>query len=229
MLLALQCHIITSKDPMHRKLLALAIASALTVAPLTASADPLSSYLNASPSCAFANINSFVWGTGLTYVGCSGSYSNNNVGSGNGGGAPGSAVTVAGINTLWGGAYGPFVEAGTTNAGQSTGPFSVVPSGSSGMLQLPPQDPLSGYFVIALKSSTNFSLYLLEATAPVSQINFKTDGTSLNKKGIPQGLSHATLYTVVSGSSTTVPEPSTYVLLGAGLVALGGMARRKKA
>jgi hypothetical protein len=183
-----------------------------------------------SPDCAFAGIGSFNWGTNVSYVACFGNIAGNNVGNAN----PGAANTLTGINNLWGGAYGPFFDAGTSNfttAGLSDGgPFGSM--ATLGTLTVSPF--VSGYFVLALKQSNDFSLYLLNATANVTSINYSTAGV---QNGATTALSHATLYrcnTQLSDNCSPpdpniqVPEPGTFALLGAGLFGLGIVSRRRR-
>ena len=94
--------------------------------------------------------------------------------------------------------------------------------GSSGSLAISPA--VIGPFAIALKASNSFSLYYYSASVTsVSSLSFITNGVSVNKKGIAQGLSHATLY-----QTAAVPEPETYALMLAGLGVMGFVAKRQR-
>jgi hypothetical protein len=55
-------------------------------------------------------------------------------------------------------------------------------------------------------------------------LHFDMRGTALNGSGRVQNLSHAALY----GVATPVPEPGSYVLMLAGLSAVGFVVRRRK-
>ena len=121
-----------------------------------------------------------------------------------------------GVSGLWN-------YVGSTNAGDSVGPFSSVPvESSSGTLSF--DSVVKGYFVVALKSGTNFSFYLFDGGMDgVSSINFTTRGTSLNpNNNKAQALSHVSLYTA------PVPEPETYALMLAGLGITALAIRRRK-
>ncbi|MEW5787642.1 MAG: PEP-CTERM sorting domain-containing protein [Pseudomonadota bacterium] len=113
---------------------------------------------------------------------------------------------------------------GSTDAGLADGPFSAVPADRTGTLSF--DSAVTGYFVVALKSSTNFSLYLFDGgDAGLASIDFTTRGTALNpQNGRPQALSHASLYTF----TPAVPEAETYALMLAGLGLTGFMVRRRK-
>jgi hypothetical protein len=91
--------------------------------------------------------------------------------------------------------------------------------------------PVTGYFTIVLKSSNQFSMYLFNGgTSGIGSISFTDIGTSLNKQGVVQGLSHASLYSLNSAPPTTsTPEPSTVVLMGSGLLGLVAFRRRRRA
>lgn len=183
-----------------------------------------------SPDCAFAGIGSFNWGTNVSYIDCFGNIEGNNVGNS----TPGAVNTLAGINNLWGSTYGPFFDAGTSNfsgSGMSDGgPFGNITT--AGTLSVSPF--VSGFFVLALKQGSDFSLYLLNATGNVTSINYSTAGV---QTGATTDLSHASLYrcnTQLSENCSRpdpniqVPEPGTFALLGAGLFGLGLASRRRR-
>jgi hypothetical protein len=120
-----------------------------------------------------------------------------------------------GINGAW-------TYMGTTNATETSGPFSSVPGATSGTLTF--DTAQKGWFALALKADGKFSLYLFDGgQAGITNIPFITGGVALNNQGNPQALSHASLYLA------PVPEPQTYALMLAGLGLVGFVARRRKA
>lgn len=116
---------------------------------------------------------------------------------------------------------------GTTNAGETSGPFSSVPGATSGSLSF--DTPITGYFAVALKTASDFSLYLFDGgMSGVSSIDFTTIGASLNEIGEPQNLSHASLYQY-EGGLPPVPEAETYLMMLAGLGLVAYSSRRRRA
>jgi hypothetical protein len=121
------------------------------------------------------------------------------------------------------------MSAGTwINAGASddagNGPFTSNSASNTGTLTF--DSPVSGTFAVAVKAANNFSLYVWNNVSNVALFDFSTAGVSVNTGGVPNGLSHASLY-VKEGQVTVVPEPSTYALVLAGLGMMGLVARRR--
>ncbi|MGE0158935.1 MAG: PEP-CTERM sorting domain-containing protein [Gemmatimonadales bacterium] len=112
---------------------------------------------------------------------------------------------------------------GTTDAGQTSGPFSYVGDGVLGVLTF--DSPLTGDYVVALKASRSFSLYYFAGLVNQSSIFYNTVGTAQNKHGVPQDLSHASLFSL---RTVTVPEPGQLALLVTGLLGLGFAAARRR-
>ena len=128
------------------------------------------------------------------------------------------------LDATWGGLAGGSFDYLGKSDDPNAGPFTSNPSGTSGTLTF--DTPITGWFVIGLKASNNFSYYLFDATSPLASLTFdSTAGVAENSQGVPQGLSHATLYAVAA----PVPESETYALMMAGLAAVGFMSRRRKA
>jgi hypothetical protein len=98
----------------------------------------------------------------------------------------------------------------------------------SGVLTFAPQ---TGRFVISLKVGDAFSLYEFDGSSVaggIHSIDFDTLGVGFQsgrKLHYDLGLSHADLYS--GGTTSSVPEPGSALLLLAGVGALAFVARRK--
>ena len=192
---------------MRRNLFVTALAAIALLAPKAASAQ----LTLLSPNCANGNALTFMNATS-----CTGGYDKNNLQ------ASVAPLVIAKLNADFGSVWSLL---GSSDAAGTFGPFTTNPSGITGTLTF--DTPLAGPFVLALKAGDQFSLYyFLNNGAPLASVNYTTAGTNLNRKGVPNGLSHASLYSATNFAP--VPEPSTYALLASGLIGLGVVARRRR-
>ncbi|HUG25604.1 PEP-CTERM sorting domain-containing protein [Piscinibacter sp.] len=106
------------------------------------------------------------------------------------------------------------------------GPFTSNENGTIGTLTF--DAAMDGPFVLSLKAGNQFSLFYYDGSGPaIASIDYSTLGVNLNNQGMPQGLSHASLY-AGDGPVPSIPEPETYALMLAGLGVVGFIARRRR-
>ena len=132
----------------------------------------------------------------------------------------GSASEMTALHTYFGNLW--TYEGKTDDAGN--GPFTSKPLSPTGTLTF--DSAVTGLFVIGLKASDTYSFYEFNGgTHGITSLQFSTRGTAQNSQGSAQDLSHAALY--LDPPSDVVPEPSTYMMMAAGLAGLGLAARRR--
>ncbi len=148
---------------------ALALVAALAVMPATVSADLVPTGL----PCDFTPLFSSPYpGFTPTPTMCFGAFLGNNVNQ-----------NADVLTVLNGSSTGFWTYLGTTNANETSGPFSSVPGASSGtvVFDLP---GIYGSFWLALKAANAFSLYYFGnlALVALAGVEFVTDGVSLERR-----------------------------------------------
>lgn len=130
------------------------------------------------------------------------------------------------LTTAFGGNYTFYGYSNDAN----NGPFTGNPSTNNGTLTF--DLPITGQFILGLKAGNSFSFYQFTNQVNVTSVNFTTIGVQVNRNNVAAGLSHAALYVDPAsgtvGITAVVPEPSTYAMMIAGLVAMGVVSRRRR-
>lgn len=121
-------------------------------------------------------------------------------------------------------------------SGDNEAEMSVTGLGStSGTFDFSNLDLATTDLAVSLKAAKGFSIYYIAAGSimDASEISWSTDGTSTNKKGVAQGLSHISYYTRIAESIEPenppvrkVPEPTALSALFA--VGAAAVIRRKQ-
>jgi len=126
------------------------------------------------------------------------------------------------LSALNDGLFSEFVgDATWTFYGKSDDGIFNADNTSSGFWSLLPEEVLNSTFVLSLKASTGFSVYLFTNVTDVTGGSFDTTGVATNQKGIPQDLSHASIYILDHGSQ---PQDVPFELSSSlGLLALAGV------
>jgi hypothetical protein len=119
--------------------------------------------------------------------------------------------------------WGSGTYLGTTDAGSSSGPFSSVDGGKSGVIVF--DSPLTGDYVFVMKAANQFSLYYFTGLVGATELSYVTSGIALNNNGKPQGLSHVSLW---GNPPVRVPEPNTGLLLATAMMGFLGATRRRR-
>lgn len=180
-----------------------------TAAALAFSAGAHAALVQSSPTCTASILTP-------AYTACGGSFAGNNLNQ------------AADVNAYIGTHFGAgLLFQGSSNEAGTFGPFTSDQTGATGTLTF--DAPVDGPFVLALKAANEFSLFYFNGVGPaIGSIGYSTLGVAVNANGIPNGLSHATLYAASSLPVTAVPEPSTYALMLGGLSFIGFLARRRR-
>lgn len=164
---------------------------------------------------------------GVGYTACRGAFEGNDTGAGN-----------PLLTLLNGGLFAAEAGSGTwTQLGKSdSGQFKADEGSTSGNWSLLTGQKLSGTFVLSLKASTYYSAYLFTNLSDITGGFFETIGVSTNKKGMAQGLSHASLFYLEGSAPSVNPNPPTnpqavpepMTLMGTGLAAVFGYRLKRK-
>ncbi len=185
-----------------KKLRFTAALAAVVLSPIAAQATPVP---NAPTACSLSDFT-------VAAIACRGPFTGN---------LNGSASEMTDLHTYFGNLW--TYQGKSDDAGN--GPFTANPNTvSAGTLTF--DSAVTGLFVIGLKASSTYSFYEFNGgTRGITSLQFSTRGTAQNSQGDAQALSHAALY--LDPPSDVVPEPSTYMMMAAGLAGLGLVARRR--